>query len=210
MTPDRKTKLTKLNAWVKDEEREAVQRVLEQFDLRKMTDEALFYQLCFCLCSPQTTFTSNAEVNKRLETYDFYGRDIPEEELQWLVRPVRFFRHKANRLLKAKACFPLIAHLVRGCGTEYDKRSWLVQNITGLGMKTASHFLRNTGAKHLAIIDTHIIQFLGISQPNTRSQYLRAEALLAGTANRWGMNVAEYDILLWQRATGTSWQEYIY
>ncbi len=36
-------------------------------------------------------------------------------------------------------------------------RDWLVENITGLGMKEASHFLRNVGYLDLAIIDKHIL-----------------------------------------------------
>ena len=83
----------------------------------------------------------------------------------------------------------------------------MVDNIKGLGMKEASHFLRNIGFKDFAIIDFHIIDILVkyglIKKPKTltKNKYLEIEGILKEIAKKTNLNLAELDLYLWYEET---------
>jgi N-glycosylase/DNA lyase len=92
--------------------------------------------------------------------------------------------------------------------SDFEKREWLVNNVSGLGMKSSSHFLRNQGAKNLAIIDTHIIKFMDARQPRTKNEYLQIESAFTDTAKSHNFTVAELDALVWKVYSKTPWSEF--
>jgi N-glycosylase/DNA lyase len=185
------------------------------------TDEEIFYQLCFCICTPQTTFKNNTKVVAELKERNFYawrfgGYDW-QRDLEEILKPVRFYRNKAKWLTEAKKNFGYIIDIVGRKFTNCEKRDWLVKNIKGFGMKTASHFLRNLGAKDLAIIDTHILKYLFskdlITSPKaklTKYEYECVEIFLRDDAQARGMSLAEFDIVLWKKYSNTEWDKYVY
>lgn len=190
-------------------DREALKKVFADFG-RVKSDENIFYDLCFCICSPQTTFKSNHQVNDALYKRDFYNKDIPYDELRELVRPVRFLR-KADYLIRAKSGFSCIVYnmgLVAWPSTM--KREWLVKNVKGLGWKTASHFLRNLGNEDMAIIDTHILKFLQAPQPTGKKQYLMLEKIFQQESKNRGLTPAEFDAFLWKTYSGTPWEQFVF
>ena len=80
---------------------------------------------------------------------------------------------------------------------------------TGLGMKEASHFLRNVGYLDLAIIDKHILTHMveqGIIRERpktvTPKKYLEYEEILTGVAKRLGMPLGQMDLYLWAKKSG--------
>jgi len=85
---------------------------------------------------------------------------------------------------------------------------WLVKNISGIGYKEASHFLRNIGFTNLAIVDFHILNLLArhglIEKPKTltRKKYLEIEEVLRAIAEKLDLNLAELDLYLWYMETG--------
>ncbi|MEM2849773.1 MAG: N-glycosylase/DNA lyase [Candidatus Bathyarchaeia archaeon] len=87
-------------------------------------------------------------------------------------------------------------------------REWLAKNIRGIGLKEASHFLRNIGYRDLAIIDLHIINVLSnyglIDRPKTmtKKKYLEIESILRKIANYLEISLAELDLFLWYLETG--------
>jgi N-glycosylase/DNA lyase len=89
-----------------------------------------------------------------------------------------------------------------------ELRTWLVQNIKGLGYKEASHFLRNIGYDDYAIIDFHIIDILTqydfIKKPKTltKKRYLEIEQDLKHIAKLCNLTLAELDFYLWYLETG--------
>ena len=92
-----------------------------------------------------------------------------------------------------------------------EARNWLNENVYGLGMKEASHFLRNVGKKDVAIIDFHIVDLLNSeglldfdrkSKSLTPSRYLEIEKVLLDLGKRLGLNLAELDLYLWYLETG--------
>ena len=97
-----------------------------------------------------------------------------------------------------------LKNLLKQFESEEYARNYLAENISGLGLKESSHFLRNIGyATSLAIIDVHIISFLknlnlisGISSL-TDSKYYELENKMQKLANFYGMSLAILDNAIW-------------
>lgn len=233
----------KMRITVKD--RKNLKNVFKNFRRIKSSEE-IFYDLCFCICSPQTTFKSNRKAIEKLTNWDFYeGCNITKtntwtlKDIENAIKPVRFYKNKAKYLIEAKKEFPQILKIVKGdCWIEtYPKdkkltemdirfliRNWLVKNVKGLGMKTASHFLRNLGDTELAIIDTHIIKYMledsigkdytkeefniTVKQMTNKKQYENLEQWFRNRAKRYKLTPAELDALIWQRYSKTLWEEF--
>jgi len=93
-------------------------------------------------------------------------------------------------------------------GDSGEVRDWLVGNVRGLGLKEASHFLRNVGFFDVAIIDFHIIDLLVgkglIKRPRSlsRRRYLEVEGVLRKIADKAKMSLGELDLYLWYLETG--------
>ena len=90
-----------------------------------------------------------------------------------------------------------------------DLRAWLVANVKGLGLKEASHFLRNIGRRDLAILDRHILKNLryhGLLRTLPRTlnvrRYLATERRFRCFAAEVGIPMDELDLLFWSRETG--------
>ena len=112
-----------------------LKKVLSKFSKKKTNDE-IFYNICFCICAPQTTFASNLKVINELISRDFYNKKIDILLLKDIVRPVRFLR-KADFITVVKNQLFDIIDLVNNDDGSKIKREWLVSNIKGIGMKTA-------------------------------------------------------------------------
>lgn len=92
-----------------------------------------------------------------------------------------------------------------------DKRLVILDLVSGLGMKTASHFLRNMGIEDLAIIDTHIVKFLNKkSGPKSKKEYLEMEKEFKNLAKSLDIPVATLDAIVWKRYSGTEWTVFDY
>lgn len=188
--------------------------IVEYFKQPK-DDEEIFYQLCFCICSPQCTYDENMKSMNNLIAIDFYCRDVETDDIASQILSSRFYRQKADRLQKAKRKFDAVLIIVREildyC-SHYNLREWLVDNIKGMGMKTSSMFLRNMGSEKLAVIDTHIIKFLNdvldedITTPSSNKQYLELEKKVQNIAKEKGISTAVLDVLVWKYYTNNSWQ----
>ena len=85
----------------------------------------------------------------------------------------------------------------------------LNKDVKGLGMKEASHFLRNIGFKGYSILDKHIINSLhefGVlptnDKPKNPKHYLEIEQKFIGFSKQIGIDMDELDLLLWSRKNG--------
>jgi thermostable 8-oxoguanine DNA glycosylase len=171
----------------------------------RKTEEDAFYELCFCLCSPQTTFAKNDKLNKELRKRDFFNGFIAFPDLKLLTTEVRFYHRKASYLLEVKKAWrgEIWPGLNANNMTDYNKRSWLIEFVRGLGMKTASHFLRNAlGCEYFAIIDTHVCKFLEINPPKSQAIYLAQEQRFVAIANNLGITPLELDVYIWSHYSG--------
>lgn len=185
-----------------------IKMVIEKFQRYKSQSD-VFYDLCFCICAPQTTFTSNQKVIKELMERNFFEEEIPLEEMRKIVKPVRFLR-KAEYLLAAKQNFSTIYCKSKEKISSYEKREWLVKNVKGIGMKAASHFLRNLGHTDLAIIDTHILKFMHKPLPTSKKDYLSFEQEFNEIARQHSLTPVGLDAYIWKVQSKTHWSDFIF
>lgn len=192
-----------------DQDRSVIRAILDVFTLQK-NNESVFWDICFCILAPQIPYKKNLIMMERLRKRDFFHKDIPLTELEELIKEARFKR-KARYLIEAKKNFLSIINTIRSEHlTWHEKRDWIVKNVRGLGMKTASHLLRNLGARDFAIVDTHIIKYLGVEPPRGRKDYLSIEKHFKTTCRRRKLSPAELDTYIWKVYSGTPWEKFLF
>lgn len=119
----------------------------------------------------------------------------------------RFPNIRAQYISETQVHKNYLSNIINNLDGE-ELRTWLVQNIKGLGYKEASHFLRNIGYDDYAIIDFHIIDILiqydFIQKPKTltKKRYLEIEQDLKHIAKLCNLTLAQLDFYLWYLETG--------
>jgi N-glycosylase/DNA lyase len=180
-------------------------------EFKSVPVQKYFYELAYCLLTPQSSAEHAERVVEILHTMNFQNSDIdPESILRQKEHYIRFHKSKAGYLVKLKGQFPIILKKICESGSAVDKREWLVISVIGLGYKEATHFLRNIGKNDgLAILDRHILRTLkdlGIirSIPNSmnKKQYLLIEKKFQQFSNDIGIVLDELDLVLWSIGTG--------
>ena len=186
-----------------------IRRRLEEF--RAVPRARYFYELCYCLMTPQSSALQCAAVAAELERSGFREQPFDPAPLlrSWNGGYVRFHNTKARRLLALREHWTEIETKLDGGLQDKPLRDLLATEVNGLGMKEASHFLRNVGRTQLCIVDRHIIRNLlrlGVLDAWPKSisvrRYLDIERRFEDLAKRAGIPADELDLLLWQRETG--------
>ena len=181
---------------------------LEEF--ARVPQAEYFYELVYCLLTPQSSAVNAAKAVERLKEADFLssGAD-PSEVLFRKDHYVRFHNTKARRLIDARESLPRILEALARGSSPAETRVWFVQNVKGLGWKEASHFLRNIGYRDLAILDRHILRNLrrhgiirSLPKSLTPARYRSIERRFLRFADDTGIPMDELDLLFWSRETG--------
>ena len=122
---------------------------------------------------------------------------------------VRFHNTKAQRLLEAREAWSRIEKRLDAEMEDKTLRTVIAETVNGLGLKEASHFLRNIGRTRVTIVDRHILRNLirldivpEWPSSISRRRYLETEALFEDLASTLGIPADELDLLLWRRETG--------
>jgi N-glycosylase/DNA lyase len=174
---------------------------------RPRQSEELFKELCFCI------LTANFNAERSIRIQDRIGNgfiSLPEPELARKLKELghRFPNTRAKYIAEARKHCGSLKKTLGSFEDEKKLREWLVSNVKGLGMKEASHFLRNVGYEDLAIVDFHIADLLAkhglIEKPKTITpkKYLEIEGVLRQIAKKTGLSMAELDLYLWFCETG--------
>lgn len=181
-----------------------IRKRLEEFS--KVTGSGIFYELCFCLLTPQSNAKSCDAAVGRLKKQGFFRKDIDPKEY---VKPIRFYNNKSSYLINAKNNYPEIKSRINSLKNSSELREWLVKNVKGFGYKEASHFLRNTGHRNLAILDRHIMKNLfrfgvinEIPKALTAKKYLEIEKKFRKFSGHVKIPIDELDLLFWSMETG--------
>jgi N-glycosylase/DNA lyase len=180
------------------------------FEFSQVQESDYFYELCFCICTPQSKAKNAYQVQKLLMEKNFLENDFdPTSLLREPSRYIRFHNQKAKRLLYAKEFFSNIKSILDTEITASDKRIWLADNFNGFGMKESAHFLRNIGYRGLAILDRHILKHLvycGVYNEtpaiNNKKKYLAVEERFNIFADYIQIPIDELDLLFWSYETG--------
>ena len=192
--------------WIRLEysrQKKEIERALQSY---KDTQD-YFYEMCFCLLTPQSNaFRCDACVNI-LKGKRFHDSDVDLPPI--LARHTRFHNTKSENLLRMKEQFAEIVGGLSEIPDAYGKREFLVSNVRGLGMKEASHFLRNIGHTALAILDRHILGHLAslhvirsIPKSMSKQKYLAIEKAFISFGDKIGIPMDHLDLLFWSMETG--------
>lgn len=179
-------------------------------EFARVKPDEYFYELAYCLLTPQSSAVHATWVVDALRNADFLQHHLdPTSILRHKGHYIRFHNTKARYLIEAKQRFPEIMTRLSDDMPGPAARTWLVENVKGLGLKEASHFLRNIGRRDLAILDRHILKNLkyhhvvdSIPPTLTQKRYLAVERKFAAFAATIGITMDELDLLFWSRATG--------
>jgi N-glycosylase/DNA lyase len=180
------------------------------FEFSQVSENNYFYELCFCICTPQSKAKSAYQVQKILMEMNFLENDFdPTFILRDSSRYIRFHNQKAKRLIYAKEFFKEIKSILDSEMTSSEKRIWLADNFNGFGMKESAHFLRNIGYRGLGILDRHILKHLvycGVYDEtpviNNKKKYLAVEERFSIFADKIQIPMDELDLLFWSYETG--------
>lgn len=165
-----------------------------------------FYELCFCILTPQSSAKTAWECIKKLKKINFKNKNINPQNY---IKQIRFYKNKSNYLLELKKNYPSILKKIKQIQYSKQLREFLVKNVKGYGYKEASHFLRNIGHKNVAILDRHILKNLKkykvireIPNSLTIKKYCEIEDKFLDFSNRIGIPMDYLDLLFWSQETG--------
>ena len=197
-------------------------------DWKRKKEQDLWHELCFCILSGNVTFELAKSVIDTLNEKELLDQywivEDPKslkvlnealEESQFLplknngeLRKYRYPNKRSQQIVKAAQVIysenKSIKHILSQFESDIETRSYLSNQISGLGIKEASHFLRNIHySNSLAIIDVHVLSFLKknylISQDMsvTPNSYLKLERILRNLADFHGLDLSIFDLAIW-------------
>lgn len=198
---------------------ESIQHTFTQFkdviysrlgEFENTTGDYVFYEFCFCILTPQSSAENAWQVQNKLLANNFLQQKFdPTFLLADKNHYIRFHNQKAKRLLNAIDYYPKLKHILASNNNLFAIRQQIKNDFVGIGMKEASHFLRNIGYKNLAIIDRHILRNLvycnvlqAPTPPKNEKQYLEIEQKMNTFANDIGIDMDVLDLLFFANSTG--------
>lgn len=188
------------------EKKETIKQRLNDF--KKIDkEEDLFYELCFCILTPQSKAKLCWKSIGDLKKNDFLHKEF--NPLPCLLGRTRFQNNKSRYLIEAKSRYKEIIENLRKLNA-YEMREWLIENINGISYKESGHFLRNIGKRDLAILDRHILKNLfeqkvidDIPKTLTKKKYLEIENKFKEFSNKVNIPMDELDLLFWSKEEGS-------
>lgn len=202
---------------------------------KKLSEDELWYHLCRCVLSSNVDYDLACSAFQYLKSRNMLSIDFllntqtAMQELANHLSQSRYLPRKKNGKMR-KYRFPRrrskdivdsatrlysdghgLTELLAGSSSDDDLRDFLAANLPGIGLKQASHFLRDIGfSDSLAIIDTHIVRFLKETQglkidgnkAITRKQYLTLERVLREMCELMDINMGAFDSAIWQYMRG--------
>ncbi len=198
-----------------EQKKQAIEARLEDFrDNFQQDDRHVFGELCFCLLTPQSKAKSCWRTIEKLKETGLLYNGSSNEMKKWMAS-VRFNENKSKYLERARQLFTnndelKVKDKMNALPNVFALREWLIKNVKGIGMKEASHFLRNVGfGDDIAILDRHILKnlvkygvILEIPKSLTEKKYLEIEQKMKEFANSIGIPFAHLDLVWWSEETG--------
>lgn len=196
-------------------QKELLSKRLSEFEQTyQKGDREIFKELCFCI------LTANASAKGGMKAIEALGNLIftgSEKEISNALKKCgyRFWKKRANYIVETRKTMQ--EHCKMELKKEIEKkrenieelRAFFDENAKGIGMKEASHFLRNVGFKDYAILDKHIVNclheakvFENNEKPKNKKQYLEMEAKMKRFSKKIKVPMAELDLILWSSKTG--------
>jgi N-glycosylase/DNA lyase len=174
-----------------------IKKRLKQFE----NQNNWFSELCFCLLTANWKAEESIQLQKEIKQgFSKWNKNKLSKFLK--NKGHRFWPQRAERICLARK-YKNIKSILKN---QENPRAWLVKNIKGLGMKEASHFLRNVGYKNYAILDRHILKsmssYIKLPKTLTKNKYLEIENKFNSIADKLKITPAELDLYMWYIQTG--------
>ena len=176
-------------------------------DFKNVKEEDWFYEMCFCILTPQSTARGADRAIQTLKKLNFKNKNF--DTASYLSGEIRFHNNKSKYLVEAKNKHNEIKSRLKNSKNSFELRDWLVKNVKGLGYKECSHFLRNIGHRDLAILDRHILKNLvklkiinEVPKSLTPKVYFEIEDKFKNFSKEVGISMDELDLLFWSMEAG--------
>ena len=199
--------LDKIEKLKKSKIKEIVDARIKEFEKIGKNEKDIFKELGFCILT--ANFTAERSIKIQAEFGDEFCL-LAEKELAEKLKKAghRFPNKRAEFIVCAQDYNGKLKEIISKYDSEIKLREFFSKNIKGLGLKEASHFLRNIGFKNLAIVDFHIVDLLVkeglIEKPKNLNEkrYIEIENVLLEIARKAKLSLAELDLYLWYIETG--------
>jgi len=180
----------------------------EEFKLNnKAGEDVWFRELVLCILTSNSSFISAYTALNNLYDKLF---SLDEDGISKVLRNsgYRFYNLKAKYLFNVRKYYGKLKAWIYPIANkdEYEAREELLQ-IEGIGMKEASHFLRNVGYFDLAILDRHILKFLSSyyfsysKKSLPKKDYIYIESVLKSISISLNLPVGLLDLFIWYKGT---------
>lgn len=179
-------------------------------DFASVPKSEYFYELIFCILTPQSHQKNAEQVIEKLKADNFFDEGFdPTSYLRDGRHYIRFHNVKAKRLLAIREIYPTIEKELTTNSDSSSLRDTIVKLVPGFGLKEGAHFLRNIGYRDNAILDRHIFKHLlrlevidEIPKSLTTKAYYEIEKKWKKYAAEVGIPMDELDLLFWSMETG--------
>lgn len=182
---------------------------------KNSSEKELFMEIAFCILTPQSKAKNAWEAIKILSNDDLLFKGKADDFKEFL-NLVRFKNRKSEYLVLLRDFFTdekgniNVRGKLGNMDNIIEKREWFIQNIKGIGMKEASHILRNIGfGEEITILDRHILKNLlkynvidEIPKTITKKKYLDIEEKMILFSKKVKIPLSAMDMVLWYSETG--------
>lgn len=180
---------------------------LQEFS--QLNNKERIKELFFCILTPQSNAEKCWHAVEQLKNCRLEEKNKDKIE-NCLKTKTRFYRNKTRYILEANKNWQKIEKLIKSNNHPIETRNLLADNVKGLGMKEASHFLRNIDKSNnkLAILDRHVLrkmQELNLIQDikiKNKKNYLEIENKMKEFAKSVKIPLDHLDLLFWKLESG--------
>ena len=180
------------------------------FDFRPFLDMSIhsniLTELAFCISVTNDKAINGLKFQNDLNENSL--NNIDKIKIKLKNSGIRYYETKSRYIYEAIRKFNDLKYLLK-IGDEKTIRKYMIKNFKGIGLKVASHFLRNIGFKDIAIIDRHVLRFLyengfikNIPKNINYDLYIKMENILRGISKEYSITLAELDLYIWYSKTG--------
>lgn len=187
---------------------EAARKRLESFKSCPCSDKAIFKELTYCVFAANSSAAMAEKAVELLEPVIHTG-DVDEYKDQ-VAGKVRFYNVRSEYTAYNHGVINGFDKDLHTIIKEQDSPRRSVKKLfKGVGMKEASHFLRNIGHSGYCILDKHVRQVMcdidvlnSTSYPSRPDEYEEAERRIQAFCDANGLDVDVFDLAVWSYKTG--------
>lgn len=187
-------------------------RVTEKLQWESFSEEDLWRELVACILGSAVSFVCALRALQQLTEHELLVIPPPfdlENSLHAVLVDAgyRFPRTRATHIaVTASRIFGsqrTISFLLRSISSSDEARRLLISICLGIGPKQASMFLRNIGFSDHAVLDRHLLRYMGLKGTSLKTsvssleQYERLEGEVRRSAEELELTVHQLDWAAW-------------